>query len=186
MKVIFLDTETTGLTAYNHGIIDLAMIIEIDGVEQEKVSIQCAPFPKDKVDKYALEIQNLTEAEIRARIDPKVAYDQLTAILSKYVDKYDKNDKFTLIGYNVQFDVDFLESFFKKNGDKFFGSWFNRRPMDVMSLAYYYRYKMGIELENWKLGTVCSHFGVPLVNAHTALPDAIATRELFYSIDGVL
>jgi len=36
-----------------------------------------------------------------------------------------------------------------------------------------------IELENYKLETVCAHFGITLY-AHNAISDIKATRELYY------
>lgn len=187
MKLAFLDTETTGLKPPDdYGLVDLAIIIEIDGEVKEKISIQCAPSPNDIITQHALDTQEVTEAELRSRQSPKEAEHKLISILEKYIDRYDKTDKLTIIGYNVQFDVDFLESFFNKNNNKFFGSWFNRRPLDVMGLAYYYRFKTGDELDDWKLETVCNFFGISISKAHSALPDAEATRSLFHTLDSIL
>lgn len=38
--------------------------------------------------------------------------------------------------------------------------------------------KRSIELPNYRLGTVCAHLGIPLVDAHRAEPDAAATAEV--------
>lgn len=52
-------------------------------------------------------------------------YKQFVDLLSKYVDRYNKKDKFFLAGYNIaSFDNSFLRAWFIQNGDKYFGSWF--------------------------------------------------------------
>lgn len=183
MKLFFLDTETTGLLSWKHGVIQIAGVIEVNKKVQEVVNISCAPFATDAVDPVALKLQQTTAAELNTRLSPDLAYKQLTKTLGKYVDKYDTKDKLTVIGYNIDFDLGFLEKWFTKNQDKYFGSWFNRRPMDIMSLAYYYRYLTGIELPDWKLKTICTHFGIKLDDAHNALADVNATRQLFYKLD---
>jgi len=186
MKLLYLDTETTGLSEYKNGLVEIAGIIEIDGEVKDVIDLACAPFPQDEISDYALETQGVTEAQMRAYEPPKKAYDALIATMSRHVNRYDKADKFVFIGYNIQFDIKFLEKFFEKHDDKYFGSWCNRRSMDIMSMLYWWKYRTGVELENWKLGTVCEHFGIDLSNAHTALADIKATRQLFRKLDGMM
>ena len=63
-------------------------------------------------------------------------YLEFVNMLSKYVDKYNKDDKFFLVGYNnASFDNSFLKAFFVQNGDSFFYSWFWVNSIDVMVLA---------------------------------------------------
>ena len=42
MKILYLDTETTGITA-NSAVIQFAGIIEIDGEVKEEFNIRCKP-----------------------------------------------------------------------------------------------------------------------------------------------
>jgi len=98
--------------------------------------------------------------------------------LEKYVDKYDKKDKFYSAGYNVRFDLDFLQSFFMKRGNKFgTGSYQNWRAIDVMQIVHYMDYRNKINLENYKLATICNHFGID-IKAHDSMQDIRATRLL--------
>jgi DNA polymerase III epsilon subunit-like protein len=45
MKICFVDTETTGLDAKRHGIIQIAAIMEVNGVEAERFETFIRPAP---------------------------------------------------------------------------------------------------------------------------------------------
>ena len=103
--------------------------------------------------------------------------------MSKYVDQYDKNDKFTIVGYNCTFDIGFLREFFRLNNDKYYGSWFSSYNMiDVHKLFTALRgsglYPELEALENMKLETVANHYGIE-IQAHDALSDIYATEKLY-------
>lgn len=48
-KIIYLDTETTGLDKEKNDVIQVAGIIEIDGKEVERFNIFCQPFSFENV-----------------------------------------------------------------------------------------------------------------------------------------
>ena len=63
----------------------------------------------------------LTKEQILSYPAMGYVYGQFTAILNKYVDKYNKQDKFFLACYNnASFDNQFLRAWFLQNGDKYF------------------------------------------------------------------
>lgn len=136
------------------------------------------------IDHLALDILGITIDEIRTCEDPNVIYWKFVRILEKYVDKFDKDKskKFYPIGYNVQFDLDFLNYFFLKNGDKYIGSWFNWKKLDVLQILYLMHYKEQIALRNYKLDEVCKYYEIEL-EAHNALNDITATRKLFKKLE---
>src|SRR5690606_5049961 len=100
-------------------------------------------------------------------------------LFDTYIDKYDKNDKFYPAGHNVQFDLDFLQEFWKKYGDQYgTGSYQNWRALDSRVMAHFLIMAGKLpELENMKLATLCNHFDIP-INAHDAMSDITATRLL--------
>ena len=100
-------------------------------------------------------------------------------MLARYVNKYDRNDKFWWVGQNPRFDMDFVEALFKAEGDAYFGSWFDRRPVDTITLMIAARLRGHIRPANYKLATLCETMGIPL-DAHDALNDIRATRLLFH------
>jgi len=183
-KILYVDTETTGMSPIYHGIVELAIIVEIDGLIAEKHHFKARPFETDRINADSLKLLNLTIDEIKSYPDPNQMYWDLVKVLNKYVDRYDKDKtlKFFPVGYNVQFDLDFLQEFFRKNGDQFIGSYFNWRKMDVLQLLYLAHYKGQINLESYKLANVCEYFGIDL-EAHDAMSDLVATRELFNKLE---
>lgn len=179
MKLLFLDTETTGLNPKLSGIVQIAGIVEIDGVIKEEFDIKCRPFKGDLISPKALEVQGRTMDQIREFQTPDLAYDQLKSILSKYVKPFDKADKFYMIGQNTKFDYDFLDEFFKKNNDSYIYSFIAYHLIDLIALTTTAIVSGKFNLPNMKLETVAKHFGIPL-DAHNALNDIRATREIFH------
>lgn len=109
-------------------------------------------------------------------------YSEFVAMLAKYVDKFNKKDKFFLVGYNnAAFDNQFLRGFFLQNGDVYFGSWFWANSIDVMVLASAYLAERRPEMENFKLSTVAKFLGVSVSDdsLHNALYDIELTRAVY-------
>ena len=177
MKVLYLDTETTGLDPKKNDIIQVAGIVEIDGQEVEAFKFNCQPFDYGAVKQSALDVHGFTIEQIRNFPDPRCVYDELKFILVKYIDKYNRDDKFTLAGQNVRFDADFLNEFFIKNSDTYYGSWFNWRHVDLLAFVRILNFASIIKTENDKLETLAKMFDVEL-KAHDALEDIRATRTI--------
>jgi DNA polymerase III subunit epsilon len=108
---------------------------------------------------------------------------EIRKLLGKYVNKYDKQDKFVLGGYNVGFDMDMMRVSFEKAGDNYFGSWFFWPVIDVRVMVAEQILEIGLRLPNYKLETVCEYFNIP-IDAHNALSDIRATRQLYYFLKG--
>ena len=176
-KALYFDVETTGLNPWKNDIIQFACLVEINGEVKEEFETKIRPISFENIDQKALEVHKYTVAQLETFPHPKEAYNSIIRVLEKYVSKFDKNDKFIPAGYNVKFDADFLQNFFKKNDDKYYGSWFNWRFVDPMYTLYQMDYERRIALPDYKLSTVCTHFGISL-NAHDALSDIKATRQL--------
>lgn len=135
-KLFFYDLETTGTNPGRHGIHQISGEIVIDGKTVETFDFKVQPNPKAQIEDAALEVGGVTREQIMAYPPMGQVYTQLVAMLSKYVDKFDKTDKFHLVGYNNRgFDDNFLRGFFLQNGDKFFGSFFWADSIDVLVLA---------------------------------------------------
>jgi DNA polymerase-3 subunit epsilon len=103
-------------------------------------------------------------------------------MLAKYCDKFNKGDKFFLVGYNNKgFDNDFLRNFFKQNGDNYFGSWFWADSIDVMVLAANYLKDERHKLENFQLRTVAKYLDIKVdeTKLHDAMYDIYLTRAIY-------
>jgi len=179
IKLIYIDTETTGVDTEKCAITQLAGIIRQENLE-EKFSITMRPHEGAIVTDEALKVQGRTREEIDSFQDPKDALAQFRGIISEYVDQYDKFDKLFFIAYNAQFDSNMIRALFNRFGDVYFGSWFWTPPIDIMSLAGVYLMDVRHKMPNFKLNTVHKElFGCDIENAHDAMSDIEAARRIF-------
>ena len=185
MKRIFIDTETTGLDPKKHGVIELAGLIEVNDKHVEEFSFKVRPFPDDVIDRGAMKIHGTTEEEVRQWLPPVKAHESLIETLSRYVDRYEKTDKFHWIGYNAYFDVGMMREWFAKNNDKYFGAWFFHPPLDVMILAAYALREERPRIPNFSQTTVAERLGISVdkEKVHEALYDAKLAKAIFCQIE---
>lgn len=183
MKLIYIDTETTGLDPKRDAIIQLAGIIRTEDGMMTPFDYRMAPFGAASISTEALEVQGRTMEEIMAYPDQKKAYKEFVALLGRFCNKYDKQDKLFMFGYNVQFDAEFLRTWFERNDDKYYGSWFWNPPIDVMSIAALALMQDRVSLPNFKLGTVAEHLLGPAPEGlHDALADVYLTRSVLLKL----
>lgn len=186
-KVLWLDVETTGLYPSKHAIVQLAYIVEIDGEEVHREVLYAAPDANQEITDKALEITGFTQKEILEWPSQKDLYNRFKKVINRYVDPFDKSDKMFIGGYNVSFDVDFLRALFKRHGDNYFGSYFWFATLDPARVAAFLLWTGLIatsEAQDFKLGTLCTIFGVELNEAHDAMADVEATRQVAYRMQG--
>ncbi|MDR3113364.1 MAG: 3'-5' exonuclease [Endomicrobium sp.] len=176
-KIIYIDTETTGTNPVKQDVLQVAALVEIGGQIVSEFEIFCQPYDYSAIDPKALEITGFKISDIKEWHKPADAYRQFTEFLSKYVDKYNKADKFIPAGQNVLFDLEFLHSWVAKSGDKYFGSYVSRNYIDLRVFTVAARAWGLLQCENVKLETICAACGVELTAAHNAMADIKATRE---------
>lgn len=179
-KIIFIDTETGGVNSEKAALIQLSGIIRIDKKDVEKFNFYIKPFENSEVTEKALEVQGRTLEELKTEkyIEEKEVYKQFVNLLDKYIDKYDRTDKFVVAGYNVRFDVDILKAFFQRHGNNFLFSYLDSSMLDPLySIRLLQIAEVLPVLENNKLETWCKHFGIEL-KAHDSLEDIEATKKL--------
>lgn len=180
MKLIYLDTETDGLDPKKNSIVQLAGIIRVNGQEEE-FDFKMAPWPGRESDPEALAVSGRTVEEVKAYPPAPEVFRLFIALLSKYVDRYAKKDKFFCLAYNARFDDDFLRAWFEAMGDKYYGSWFWTPALDVMQLAAFYLMRERPDLPNFKLATVAKAvLGIdpPEGSYHDAMFDIKAARDI--------
>lgn len=153
-------------------------LLFIDDIFDFKVQ----PNPKAEIVQEALDVAGVTKEQILSYPAMGYVYGQFTAILNKYVDKYNKQDKFFLAGYNnASFDNQFLRAWFLQNGDKYFGSYFWSNSIDVMVLATPYLASQRSQMENFKQGTVAKALGIEIDESrlHDALYDIQVCKSIY-------
>ena len=178
MKLFWLDTETTGLDPSKNCIIQIGYMIEIDGKVIEEGSILSRPFESSEIDPEALRVHGRSVEDINCYQSPTAAHEELANCLSKYVNRFDRADKFVPAGYFVNFDTDMLRSFFRNNSDEFYGAWFTAVNIDVAAFVAWKVAEESLQFKDYKLGTLCNHYCIA-IEAHDALADIRATRQLF-------
>ena len=137
-KLLFIDVETTGTDPMRHGLTQISGCVQIGDEVVESFDYYVRPYPQDVIEDAALDVTGIDRRQLLAPDhpdfmavpgqdfeDPHFIYAGLVVMLGKYVNKYDKSDKFHFVGYNAHsFDMPFMRRFWEKNSDKFFGSWF--------------------------------------------------------------
>jgi len=181
----YIDIETGGLDPVASPLLQIAGIIEEGEKTLEKFNYHIKPFDGDQVDPKALVVNNLTQEEIENFESPNTIHDNLLLLWGKYVNCYDKRDKMFFIGYNSHsFDMPFVREFFRKCGDKFFGSWFHYPSIDVMILAAYKMVDKRRWMPDFKLLTVADRLGIPVdkTRLHDAFYDIEITKKVYEKV----
>ena len=93
-----------------------------------------------------------------------------------------------LIGYNIGFDLEFLNEFFKSNNNNYLFSYFHWPSVDIAQILTFYTMKSDTRkhLENFKLGTVANQLGIKVDESllHDAMGDVILTQYLWKRLRG--
>lgn len=183
MRFLWLDTETTGLEPSDSSIIQIAFIL----VEKGKAICERCFYlnPLSETIKYhesVLEVHGITEAEIRKFPPEEQQVKRIAEFLTDAREMFKKDGsnskKLIASGYNVGFDMKHLDALLTRNGYDI-KDYFSGMVADVYEQVK----KAGMQkalpyLENRKLRTVAKYLGVNLENAHSALDDIKATRQV--------
>lgn len=161
MKLLFFDLETTGVRYWKNGVHQISGAAMIDGDIKEFFDYKVQPNPQAIIEDAALEVSGVTREIIAGYPKMEIVHTDITNMLSQYVNRYDKKDKFHLVGYNNSgFDDPFLRAFFVQSGDPYFGSWFWPDSIDVMVLASHFLMNVRAEMLNFKQSTVAKWLGI--------------------------
>lgn len=178
-KILWLDTETTGLYNWKNDIIQLGGIVEFNNKAIAECNIKMQPSDWNTVEDKALAVSGTTIDMLMEYPSASEGFRKFESFLNLHVDRFNRADKFIFAGYNTQFDHGFVKSLFKKHGNKFMNSYFEYKLLDVYQLVFMLALHYKWDLPNHKLVTMANFFNIPIV-AHDALGDIRATRELFY------
>lgn len=183
-KLCFIDVETTGTNPYKCSITQVAAVIDINGTVEDELNLLIQPFKDSLIEPGALQVTGLTRDDLfdSKRMFPVEAMKFICEFASLFIDKYNKLDKLWFVGYNCKFDWDFMQQFWKRCGDNYFGSWFCFPPIDVAQLAALMLIDTRMSMPDFKLKTVAEHLKVgQQSDVHNALADVKLTRDLYYA-----
>ena len=163
MKYVVIDTETTGLDYKKNEVIAFGAMVMIDGVITETLEIYCHPERINDASPKALEVNGYSRKNKlwRYAIRREDAIEQIIYFLRRHIDG-------TLVGHNVQFDIQFLINMAMTENDKleivFPKPYLDTRDVARATLAPY-------GLDSMSLDSICSFLGWKRRQAHTALSD---------------
>ncbi len=190
MRMVFFDLETGGLDPARHPITQIAALAvdgdlnEIDSFEAKVRFDICVADPEAlRLNRYDPEIW---KAEARP---PLRVCDDLAAFLKRCADvrlisKRTGAEYWVaqLVGYNAAtFDGPFLQSLYRQT-KVFLPAGFSVQCVLQRVRWYFIEHDDAHPPEDFKLATVCRHFGVELTDAHDALADVRATLALYRQI----
>lgn len=192
MKNIYIDVETGGLDPKVNPILQLSGSIEIDGEIMESFDYFMQPFRGEMLVDEALAVTGMTVEQIKTFPKPAVVYEQFIDLLDKYINKWDKNDKFYFIAFNSDFDESHVREWLIKNAktekDKkygnFYGSYVANPSICVLKMAAMYLRDERHKLSNLKLKTVYEYLfpDGEITEWHNSAADIKATRDIFKHI----
>ena len=181
MILLYLDTETTGLDVSTCSIWQLSGYIgDTAKGTIESFDYKLHPYRGEIITEEAVAKTGVTQEELDTYPPQSEAFTSFLSLISKYVDLEDWNQRVIPVGYNISFDLDFLRAWFAYNNST---SLFSKNVffpgIDVMYLASYYLLGERSKMRNFQLSTVYERLlNKPLSNAHNAMADIDATREI--------
>lgn len=192
MKLVYIDTETTGFDPKKNALVQIGFIYEEDGQVIGKKTYNIKPWEGCEWSQEAIDKTGITPEMAAGFQDSKEAFNHFTRVLGKYINRYDKNDKAFFVGYNAKFDEEFIRDWFVRNAEtekdrqygNGYGCFFWTPCVDVMQFALFRTMGSRASFPNFQLGTVCQALGIEFdeKDAHNALYDITKTRELLLKL----
>lgn len=190
MKLLYLDTETTGTNEAIHGVIQIAALMEVDGVVVGQYETLVRPWDTCQIAEGALEVSGITIEQMVDAPPEDYAVATFTRWLQKFISKFDKKDKAFMIGFNTPFDDRFLRALCDRVGEKYLGSFKWPDLLDVRGFAAYYLGPERAHMTNFRLADVAAKLltDAEMLEAlagedfHSAMADIRVTRAVFQKV----
>jgi len=174
-KILFVDLETGGIDPLTHSILSIGLVVWSDLNIVDSLEL-CVNDGVLNVTSEALEINKINlETHKKKSLSSKQAIEKVLFFIQQH---FEANEKITLAGHNVNFDVNFLRYFFKKNNVDF-NAYFSHRFIDTSSILYYLYFSGKLKKKCVSSDEAFQYFRISVSKRHTALDDAKATAELF-------
>lgn len=158
-----IDLETTGLRAAADAIVEYGAVRVRDGRPEEEFSALVrleAPLPAE-----IARLTGITQEELEGGMDAADA-------LEKFLDFVGKD---TLVGHNLQFDLEFLRAACLRNQKPVL----TNRMVDLLPLAR----RNIMDISSYKLITLAQYFALADKVEHRALPDCRLTQKIYSKLN---
>lgn len=183
-KILFFDTETTGLDPSKHSIIQFGALY-LKNNTWSQIELYCQPNSYEDISPEAIQKNQIDLDRMKTFMTNREAYDKIRAFL---VQETQDGTKITPAGYNVRFDLSMLEAMFKYHD-----------PQDSIHkfLAFHHldMYEMikiakalGFfsDIPNHKLESFFPVFNQNILEAHDAIADIRTTVSMFLWFQSIM
>ncbi|MEO6729828.1 MAG: 3'-5' exonuclease [Ferruginibacter sp.] len=174
-KILFIDTETGGLDPFVNSLLSIAFVVwqNFNIIDTKEIFINDGIL---NVTSQALEINGIDIVNhSNISVTPEIAINQIESFLELH---FEKDEKITLGGHNINFDVNFFKHFLSKNHYTYHKR-FSHRIVDTATILYYLYLGGKIKQKTISSTEAFNIFGIVVNKRHSAIGDAIATAELF-------
>lgn len=165
-EYIIMDIETTGLDYDNDNIIEIGLL----KIQDNEIKQQYQSFVKidGSIPVKVTDLTGITQNTINAYgKEEKQVLDEVKAIVGNCI----------VVGYNIQFDVNFINKLCERHETSFF----IKRTKDILRIV-----KRKLSLSNYKLETVCKHYGLETDGLHRALNDCILVYDIVKELNIIM
>jgi DNA polymerase-3 subunit epsilon len=174
-KIVFIDTETGGLHPAYHSLLSVGLVEWENGkiIQTKEILVDDGEL---KTTEEALAINQIDlKSHRESAISQKEAIQEILSFIGW---NSDQEDKVTLAGHNVGFDIKFTRHLFESQQYNF-DDYFSHRSIDTASILHYLYFSGKLSSRIVGSSEAFKHFNIEVRGRHTALGDAIATAKLF-------
>ncbi len=176
---IFLDTETGGLDPYKDNLLSVGLV---SGDGEDTMEFYVKESDNIVNGDEAKSVNNIDiELVKKIGVSPKEAISKIHSFIE--ICKSKNNDKNPIfVGHNIAFDLAFVRKLYSLAG--YNQPRFSHRTIDTHSLIYFQVLQNKLPASSASSGEAFKLFEVHVdkTKRHTALGDAVATRELFFKL----
>lgn len=177
LNILWIDLETTGLDRQRHGIIQISGMVELAGKIVESFDLRMNPLAE--IDPVSQDIHGITPSQISAFPSSEETFAAFKALLLKFVDIDDQRTRLHPGGYNVRFDLGFLDRWFRSMKEPGLGLYLQRERVDPSVMMKAFQDYLGKDrMPSWSLRSVIASMGMSFGEHHDALEDIKLTREI--------
>ncbi len=162
-EIVVFDTETTGLAPSRDRIVELAAVKYLNGKPVQ--TFQTYINPERPMPKEAQKVNGITDEMLK--VAPVIS--QVLPAFEEFVGSS------TMVAHNLNFDLRFLYY----SGSEITAS--KRKYIDTLEQAQRLL-KKPRDVDDHKLDTLCDYYHIYIAREHSALADAYAAGELFFSL----
>jgi len=171
-KLVFIDLETTGLSPNEHEIIEVGALVynPVENEIEKEWTTKIAPTHIETAQESALRINGYVNNPGAYNGKLKSALIKFNSIVKGCMP----------VGQNISFDLSFLYRNMENLG---ITPTFSRKSLDLMSLVWF-KIK-DTDIPGMSLETLCNHFGVCNIGAHSALVDCRRAYEIYRKLENI-